>query len=125
MTFRRRIGRAAGAARGAEGQAAVEFVAILPVLALGLLVALQLALAGYGLWSAGAAARAGARAAHIGRDGVRAARRALPARLRRGARISDSDGVRVSVRVPLLIPGLPSVGVHARTALGVGEGDGS
>jgi hypothetical protein len=108
-----------------EGQASVEFVAVLPVLALGLLIAVQLAVAGYALWSAGIAARAGARAAHVGRDAGRAARRSLPAPLRRGARVSDDDGVEVGVRVPTLIPGLPTVGVNARSALGLGNGDGS
>ena len=38
----------------------------------------QLAVAGYALWAAGDAARAGARAAHVGGDAQRAALSALP-----------------------------------------------
>jgi hypothetical protein len=93
------------------GQASVEFVAVLPLLAVCLALAGHAAAAGWALWSAGVAARAGARAEHVGGDPKAAAQRALPGPLRRDAAISSDDGVRVRVRVPGLVPGveLPSV----------------
>jgi hypothetical protein len=98
-------------ARSAAGQASVEFVAVLPALAVCLLLAGQATLAGWALWSAGNAARTGARAERVGSDAEAAARRALPGSLRGEAEIRSGDGVRVRVRVPALIPGveLPSV----------------
>jgi hypothetical protein len=93
------------------GQASVEFVAALPALAVCLVLAGQGVAAGWALWSAGNAARTGARAEQVGSDAEAAARRALPGALRSGAVIHSGDGVRVRVRVPALIPGveLPSV----------------
>jgi Flp pilus assembly protein TadG len=70
--------------RGQEGQAAVEFVALLPILALIGLLLWQLVVAGQAVWLAGGAARAAARARAVGADGVAAARAALPSRLERG-----------------------------------------
>ena len=99
-----------------SGQASVEFVAVLPALAVCLVLAAQTAVAGWALWSAGNAARAGARAEHVGSDAEAAARRALPGALRAGAAIRSGDGVRVRVRVPALVPGvaLPSVAAAAK-----------
>jgi hypothetical protein len=96
---------------GRSGQASVEFVSVLPALAVCLILAGQAVAAGWALWSAGVAARAGARAEHVGGGPEAAARRSLPAPLRRGAAVSSGDGVRVQVRVPALVPGveLPSV----------------
>ena len=109
---------------GEGGQASVELIAAIPALVLVTLLVAQLALAGYALWSAGVAARAGARAAYVGGDGERAARSSLPRPLREGATLSDRRGVRVRVRVPWLVPGLPRVPVTARAGLGVGDGGG-
>jgi hypothetical protein len=94
-----------------SGQASVEFVAVLPALAVCLILAGQAVAAGWALWSAGNAARAGARAEVVGADPETAARQALPGPLRRDAMIRSGDGVRVKVRVPALVPGvvLPSV----------------
>ena len=100
-----------------RGQASVELIAIIPLFALAVLLAAQLALAGGALWSAGIAARAGARAADVGGDAKAAAREALPALLRDGAKVSDADRVRVRVSVPRLIPFLPEVPVAAETSL--------
>jgi TadE-like protein len=105
-----------------EGQASVELVAVVPVLLIVTLAVAQLAVAGYALWSAGAAARAGARAGYVGGDAEAAARRSLPAPLRHGAQVKDSDSVEVRVRAPALIPGIPSVPVTARAGLGAGDG---
>lgn len=110
------------AASGEEGTASVELVAVVPFLLLALLAAVQIALAGQALWSAGVAARAGARAAVVGEDPAAAARAALPPSLRAGAEVEDEDGVAVKVGVPLLIPALPEVRVGARSSLEVGDG---
>lgn len=98
-------------AEASSGQASVEFVAVLPALAVCLILAGQAVAAGWALWSAGVAARAGARAAHVGGNPEAAARRALPGSLRGDAVIRSDGGVRVRVPVPALVPGveLPSV----------------
>ncbi len=104
-----------------KGQASVETIALVPVvLVLGAL-AWQLALAGHAAWMSAHAARAGARADVVGRDPRAAARSALPGALRRGLEVRRlrAGGVRVRVRVPLLVPGSPSgVGVAASASLG-------
>jgi|SRR5436190_11959560 len=109
---------------GESGQASVELIAAIPALALVTMLVAQLALAGYALWSAGVAARAGARAAFVGGDAGRAARASLPAALRDGARIHAGNGLVVRVRTPSLVPGLPRVPITARAGLGVGVGGG-
>lgn len=108
-----------------RGQASAELVAIIPALLIGVLVAAQIGLIGYALWSAGAAARAGARAAHVGGDVEAAARSALPSPLRDGATVSDEAEVGVRVRVPALLPGLPRIPLEARAALTAGEDPGA
>jgi hypothetical protein len=88
-----------------RGQASVEFVAVVPFVLLAALVAWQFALAGHVAWTAAGAARAGARAALVGRDPASAARSALPRSLRSATRVSQpaGGGVRVSVPIPLVI----------------------
>lgn len=102
-----------------EGTASVELVAAIPFLLSAALVAAQLILVGHALWSAGVAARAGARAALVGGEAAAVARRALPPALRDGARVSDADGVSVEVAIPRLLP-LPRLTVGARSGLGDG-----
>jgi TadE-like protein len=114
--------RAARRSWGESGQASVELVAVIPVLLVVTLAVAQLAIAGYALWSAGAAARAGARAGYVGGDAEAAARHSLPAPLRHRAHVEDSDGVEVRVRAPSLVPGIPSVPVTARAGLDAGDG---
>ena len=104
----------------ASGQASVEFVALLPVLAALMALAAQTALVGWALWAAGNAARAGARAQEVGGDARSAARQALPVALRSGASVLDRDGVRVRVRVPALVPGVSLPPVSASSKLGDG-----
>jgi len=119
---------AGDAAHGEEGTASVELVAVVPFLLLALLVAAQIALAGQALWSAGVAARAGARAALVGGDASAVARAALPPSMREGARVEEGDGVEegtevsVRVEVPRLIPSLPAVRVGASSGLEGGDG---
>jgi TadE-like protein len=110
-------------ARDEDGQASVELVAAVPLVLVLTLVVAQLGVAGYALWSAGAAARAGARAGYVGGDAKAAARQALPSPLRGGATIHDADGVFVRVEAPALLPGIPPVPVTAKTDLGTGDGD--
>jgi len=114
--------RARRAAHGEEGTASVELVAMVPFLLLALMVAAQIALAGQALWSAGVAARAGARAALVGGDASAAARAALPPSMKKGAEVEEVDGVSVRVEVPRLVPSLPKVRVWARSGLGPEDG---
>ena len=88
-----------------RGQAAVEFVSVVPFVLLAGLVAWQLALVGHVAWSTAGAARSGARAAVVGRDATSAARSALPRSLRSSTRVARlvGGGVRVSVPIPLVV----------------------
>jgi hypothetical protein len=88
-----------------SGQASVELVAMVPVILLVGAVAWQLALAGHTAWLAAHAARAAARADAVGEGPADAARSALPRSLEDDLeveRLADG-GVRVSVKVPLLM----------------------
>ena len=111
---------ASSAGHREEGTASVELIAVVPFLLLAVLVAAQLGLAGHSLWSAGVAARAGARAAAVGGDAAAAARGALPPSLRVGSRVEGSGAVSVRVPVPRLLPGLPRLTVGAESGLGDG-----
>jgi pilus assembly protein CpaE len=90
---------------GEHGQAAVEFVAVVPFVLVAALVAWQLLLVGHIAWGAAGAARSGARAALVGRDAASAARSSLPRSLRRATQVSRlaAGGVRVSVPIPLVV----------------------
>jgi hypothetical protein len=103
---------------GQRGQASVELVALLPVLAVVAGLLWQVVVAGQAVWLAGAAARAAARARAVGGDPAAAARGALPPRLERGLRVADAgdEGVRVVVRVPSVLTGGSLAGVTARAA---------
>src|SRR5436190_23887901 len=105
-------------ARDEGGQASVELVAAIPLLLVVTLMVTQLAVAGYALWSAGTAARAGARAGYVGGNAKAAARRSLPSPLRHGASIRGSDGLSVRVQAPAVVPGSPRVPVPARAGRG-------
>jgi hypothetical protein len=102
------------------GTASVELIAAVPFLLLAVLVAAQLALVGQALWSAGVAARAGARAALVDGDAAAVARRSLPPSLREAAEVKEGDGVSVRVVVPHLLPAMPTLEVSARSGLGDG-----
>lgn len=103
----------AGEGRADSGQAAVEFVALLPVLALCALAFGQATVAGWTAWSAAGAARVSARAEALGNDPAVAARAVLPAMLARRAKVTvgqagarDAHRTTVRLRVPALLPGL-------------------
>lgn len=89
--------------RGERGQATVELVALLPLVAVLAGLLWQAVVAGQAIWLAGSAARAAARATAIGADAGAAARRVLPARLQRGL-VIDRDGTDGGVRVAIAIP---------------------
>ena len=104
---------------GQNGQAAVELVAVLPVLVALLAGVWQVALLGHASWSAGAAARAAARARAVGLDPRAAARAHLPLRLERGLRVRESGRggeVTVTVRVPSVVGGAGVGRVSATSA---------
>ena len=97
--------------RSATGQAGVELVALLPLAALLIAGAWQLAVAGHAAWAAGSAARAGARAAALGDDARAAARATLAPPLARHLRVREPDPgtVEVTLRIPPVL-GLPVLG---------------
>ena len=93
-----------------RGQASVELVALLPLMAALLLVAWQGVVAGQTWWLAGGAASAAARAAGVGADPGRAARRAVPPGLRGPLRVSRRGRV-IVVRIPVAaVAGLGQLG---------------
>jgi hypothetical protein len=93
--------------RGDAGQAAVELVALLPLVVAVALGVLQALAAGIAPELAAHAAQSGAVAIAEGRDGAAAARAALPG-WARGRVAVEVRGTRVRVRVmpPSLLPGL-------------------
>lgn len=95
--------------RGEAGQASVEFLGALPLLVIAALLVWQLVLFGTVMTSAQNAARTGSRAASLHSDGTKAAYNALRPAFRDHADVSTApDGtVKVKVRVPLLVPGIP------------------
>lgn len=116
--------RTAPAPRPSEaGQASVEAVATVPLVVLAALIAWQLVLAGHTLWLCANAARAAARAELVGKSPASAARSALPRSMERGLQVERRDGgrVRVSARVPIVLPAWSSpVRVSATASLGGG-----
>ena len=102
-----------------QGQATVELVALLPLVAVLAAVLWQGVVAGQAVWLAGSAARAAARASAVGGDARAAARRVLPERLERGLvvrRMTPDGGVQVAIGVPAIVGSarLTTVSAHAR-----------
>jgi hypothetical protein len=103
------------------GQASVELLAVLPALVVCVVIAASALPAGWALWNAANAARAGARADHVGGDAEKVARRALPGGFRRGGGVSAGAVVKVEVKAPSLAGGEPlplSVGTRLDPAGG-------
>jgi len=109
--------RIAGDQRGAVS---IELIGSIPIVLISLLVAGQIAVAGHAFWSAGLAARAGARAVLTGKEPRGAAEHALPGALRDGIKVSQKDGVEVGVKVPRLLPVFPEAFVYGSSSLGEG-----
>lgn len=107
--------------RAERGQATVELVALLPLMAVLAGVLWQGVVAAQAVWLAGSAARAAARASAVGADERAAAARVLPARLERGLRVRRVVGAEGGVRVALAIPAVVGSGrlatVSARARL--------
>lgn len=105
--------------RAERGQASVELVALLPLVAVLAGLLWQGVVAGQAVWLAGSAARAAARANALGTDERAAARRVLPARLKRGlvVRRERSGGVRVAIAVPSIVGAGRLATVSARARL--------
>ncbi|MCU1677854.1 MAG: hypothetical protein JWM93_2612 [Frankiales bacterium] len=101
-----------------DGQAGVELVAILPLVAVIVVLLWQAAVAGQAVWLAGTAARAAARAQAIGGDPAKAARNTLPPSLREGLKtVTGSDGaVRVRIRIPSVVAGKHRIGTVSAQA---------
>jgi hypothetical protein len=93
--------------RAQSGQATVEFVALLPLIAVIGFALWQAMVAGQAAWLAGSSARAAARAAAVGGDPRAAAVAALPGFLRQGVRVQRrGDGtIRVRIGVPSVVGG--------------------
>lgn len=103
-----------------EGTASVELIAVVPFLLLAVFVAAQVGAIGEALWSAGVAARAGARAALVGGDPKATARRALPTGLGGDVRLTEDGNVTVPIHVPRLLPAIPPLTVETESGLGDG-----
>jgi hypothetical protein len=96
--------------RGAAGQASIELVAILPLLAAVALAAAQVLAAGAAWAFAGHAAEAGAIALLEGGAAPGAARAAVPGWSRERMAVTVEGGVvRVALRPPVLFPPLAGV----------------
>ena len=106
--------------RGERGQATVELMALLPlVAALGALL-WHGVVAVKAVWFGGSAAGAAARACASGDDASAAARRVLPERLERGLAVRREhghDGVRVAISIPSVIGDVRLGTVSARARL--------
>jgi hypothetical protein len=102
--------------RGQRGQASVELVAVLPLIALLVAAVWQAALVGQAVWLSGSAARAAARAGAVGADPARAARAVLPRALghRLAVRSSEDGAVSLELGIPALLGGARLATVHAR-----------
>jgi len=103
-----------------QGQATVELVALLPLMAVLAALLWQAVVAGQAVWLAGSAARAAARASAIGTDASAAARRVLPDRLEPGLvvrRATSGGGVRVAIAIPAIVGSGRLTTVSARARL--------
>ena len=107
-------------AESERAQASAELVAIIPLLLVSAVALAQALVAGWALLSAGEAARTAARIAHVGGDAEAAALEALPTLLEPGQVDVDGSRVRIEVRAPTLLPGVPAIPVTASAALDPG-----
>jgi len=107
--------------RGERGQATVELVALLPLVAALAVLLWQAVVAGQAVWFAGSAARAAARATAIGADAPAAARRVLPVHLEQDLKVvrpgGGDEGVRVAITIPSVIGAMRIGSVSSRARL--------
>jgi hypothetical protein len=109
--------RAQASPRSERAQASAELVAIVPLLVFAALALAQGVVAAWALLSAGEAARAAARTAHVGGNAEGAAEAALPRTLEPAQVDVDGSLVRVEIRAPALLPGVSGIPVGASAAL--------
>ena len=104
--------------RETSGQATVELVALLPLIAALAVGAWQAVVVGQSWWLAGIAARAAARAQIVGGDPSRAARAALPRGARERLVVSrrTSGGLTLRLAVPAVVGGLRLGSATARVS---------
>jgi pilus assembly protein CpaE len=102
--------------RCTRGQAAVELVGVMPLVALLGLLCWQAVVAGQAVWLSGTAARAAARASALDQDATVAARRVLPGALDPGVSVDDAGGgdVRVRLTIPAVVGGIDLATIHER-----------
>jgi hypothetical protein len=100
-----------------RAQASAELIAIVPLLLVSAVALAQALVAGWALLSVGEAARSAARIAHLGGDAEEAAGDALPSLLEPADVDIDGAEVRIEVRAPALLPGVPKIPVAATAAL--------
>ena len=111
--------------RREQGQASLEFLATVPAMALGAMIALQLAITGYTLHLADGAAEAAALAAAAGTDPQSAAAAALPGWASDRVEVSIEGGrVEVAVRPPAPHPEISSALEVSSTAWARSSDDG-
>lgn len=109
-----------GGRRADGGQAATEFLGLVPLLVLGVLAALQLTFAVTTVQATSAAARAGARAeSRLPGSADGAAHRAVPSWLSGDLEVTTDSGpahatVTVTLPVPLVLPGVDGLTVTRR-----------
>lgn len=107
-----------GNERRERGQVSIELMGMLPLLAIGLIAALQLIFAVATVQSTATAARAAARTVSQGSDPVTAAERAVPDWVRNKMTVTVTGGadpgVQVTTRVPILLPGIAGPSVTRR-----------
>ena len=97
-----------------RGQASAELVGMLWWLLLTAIVVWQLMLAAWAVDQAANAARTGSRVEARGGDAVKAATNALSHGLRDGAHVTMSgESAKVSVRIPIIVPGLGADSLRA------------
>jgi hypothetical protein len=99
-----------------RGQASVELVGILPLVAVLGLLGWQAVVAGQAVWLSGAAARAAARASALDQDAAAAARRVLPGTLADGVSVDDAGGgdVKVHLTIPAVVGGIDLATIDER-----------
>lgn len=105
------------------GQASVELVALLPLLAAVILGSWQVVVGAQAWWLVGDAARAASRAVAVGSDPKLAAREALPSGWARRVRVSVPAGGAVTVRltIPIVVGGARLADARATAGPASGE----
>ena len=112
--------RRAPSTRRERGQASVELVALLPLLAVVAGLLWQAVIAGQAVWLAGTAARAAARAHALGEDARAAARATLPRSLATATIVDAPPGeptVTIRIPVPSIVGATHLVTVTAHASL--------